>query len=348
MQRLPSWLSKPASQVRLLSFALLSAFLLLTPVTAMAQSADLAAAGSFAVRDGVLVDAGLGTVYLMNPNGGIDAVDLATGETAWSTQEAVRPLALAGGVLVAQARPTEAGRLPLVSLDTANGAVRGTASIDLPEGVWARIDQDLTSTFRVRAEARGNQVLVSWTETRSAGKQAPAQGYLASDEEGSSPAATRRVVKPGPSYSVEQGAARLDVASGQVITLDAREIAERGLAAHTSLAMGNYVADAPGRQFLSADGRHVLVSQRAGNAYKWSIYERASGALLGTTTSATSVVPFAVINGHLVFETRPSGKLVDGKMVQEPLQLRAVKLATGQELWARAVLDTEYRGPFPQ
>lgn len=348
MQQLPSWLSRPASQVRLLSFALLSAFLLLTPVTAMAQSADLAGPGSFAVRDGVVVDAGQGMVYLMNPSGGIDAVKLATGETAWSSQEAARPLALAGGVLVAQARPTTAGELSIVNLDTASGAAAGSTSIALPEGVWARVSQDLQSTFRVRAVANGGTVTLAWTETRSAGKDAPAQGYLASEEEGASPAATRRAAKPG--YSVEQGAVRLDVARGQVTPLGDREIANRGLASHISLSQGQFIANAAGRQFLSADGRHVLVSQRAAGqtGYTWSVYERASGALLGTASSQASVTPFAVIQGRLVYETRPSGTLVDGKMVQQPLQLRAVTLATGQELWARAMLDTEYRGPFPQ
>ena len=58
--------------------------------------------------------------YVTNAKGTVEAVDLKTGETLWETDEAYRPLAVAGKKLIAQARVKDkpnAIRLVLLDLD---------------------------------------------------------------------------------------------------------------------------------------------------------------------------------------------------------------------------------------
>src|SRR5205823_4768852 len=50
-----------------------------------------------------VADAAGRTGYLSNPGGGIDAVDLLTGDLLWKSDEAQRPLLVVGGRLYAQA-----------------------------------------------------------------------------------------------------------------------------------------------------------------------------------------------------------------------------------------------------
>jgi len=355
MQRSTSWPSGPASMVRLLSLALLFSLVILTPVAAFTQSADLATPGASTVRDGVVVDAARGVAFLMNAAGGIDAIDLAAGNVVWTSEEAARPLALAGDQLIAQGVATEKGVLPLVALNAGTGTVAGTvARLPLAENVWARVDQGLGITFRVNATLEGTDLLVAWSQTR-AGNGKPAQGYYPSDQEGATPGAAPRRAPAAAGPSVEEGVARVNLVTGRVAQVGAQELASRGFAAHMTIQTGSFVANVPGRQFLSADGRHVLVSQRetAQNeypwqgAYRWTIYDRASGAHLLELTRPTSTSPFVVAAGRLLYESRPTGIRTEGGMVEQPLMVRAVDLTTGNELWARQIRNTDYEGPFP-
>ena len=63
------------------------------------------------------------------------------------------------------------------------------------------------------------------------------------------------------------------------------------------------VAAAGGRQWLSADGRHVLLSERASadsgvHRHRWTVYERGSGARLGAMPALVSATPFLVVGAH--------------------------------------------------
>ncbi len=75
------------------------------------------AAGSVALPAG-LTDAARRTGFFSNASGGIDAVDLTTGELRWRNSEAERPLLLDGGRLYAQAG-TRRNRLRVLALDLA-------------------------------------------------------------------------------------------------------------------------------------------------------------------------------------------------------------------------------------
>jgi hypothetical protein len=44
------------------------------------------------MRPGVVVDPAAGRLYMMNPQGGIDAVEITSGKLLWTTKEAAKPL----------------------------------------------------------------------------------------------------------------------------------------------------------------------------------------------------------------------------------------------------------------
>jgi hypothetical protein len=113
------------------------------------------------------------------------------------------------------------------------------------------------------------------------------------------------------------------------------------------------VAGGEGRQFLSADGRHVLVTEPVKTTeltlyrHQWTVYGRASGARLGTVPALVAATPFLVA-GTTLYHTQPVHVLVqEGRIVEHPVALRAVNLTTGAEVWKMAVQDTSFKGPFP-
>src|SRR5436305_1787854 len=89
---------------------------------------------SVELRPGVVIDPDRRVAYLMNPKGGIDALNLAHGERIWSTNEAAKPLVLVGDLLVSQTEPSSADNvLRIVALDTKQGGRQAVAkAVELP------------------------------------------------------------------------------------------------------------------------------------------------------------------------------------------------------------------------
>jgi len=121
-------------------------------------------AKAFELRDGVIVDPGRNIAYVMNTKGGIDAVQLAKGTNAWSTDRAAKPLALIGDLLVSQAESIGLQQeLQIVVLNVKERVQPVFSdSIKLPDGVQVSIDKTLNSSFTTRAKALGGDVFVSW------------------------------------------------------------------------------------------------------------------------------------------------------------------------------------------
>jgi hypothetical protein len=108
----------------------------------------------------------------------------------------------------------------------------------------------------------------------------------------------------------------------------------------------------PEPQFLSADGRHVLSSQRVADdpewdKYRWTIFERDSGRRLGELRMHLRYAPFFVDGTRVIYQTPPYARRRGRGMVEEPLQLRAADLDTGAPVWSQPVRDTVDRQPPP-
>jgi hypothetical protein len=320
----------------------LLAILLLPGIsTGDSRSMRPASSDSAALLEGVVLSPRHGFAYVMRPGGGLAAVNLANGKVRWRSDNA-KPVALVGDRLIAQVEGKGGKALELVALDARSGAVRDSVRIPLPAGVSATLVDTAKGSFRVQASGAGSELLVRWEAT---GADTPLQGYLPYAEDGQQPEAA----------SVTAGEAVLDAASLSVKAEPSVRVSRSAAIARTSLEelSAPAVAGGAGRQMLSADGRHVLVTELADAAefslyrHRWTIYERASGTRLGSVPAMVSAVPFVVV-GNTLYHTVPAHAVrKDGKFVENPTSLRAVNLKAGVEAWKVALLETDFRGPFP-
>lgn len=320
------------------SSVLLFLLLAFASATAFAQVAGPRQAVPLA--DGVLVDAERLVAYVMNPQRGLEAVALDGGALLWSADVAAKPLAAVGDLVIAQAETHQAGRLDVVSFDARDGSPgRLTARVELPDSVTARLEDEPNRSFRLRAALERDELVLTWTATKIGGSD-ELQGYLPSAEESQAPS-----VKAS---SRLEGAAAIDLSTGSVRPLAAAKAAgPRPLEVLT-----DRLAGAKGRLFTSADGRHVLASARQDGGdpwqrYRWTIYERESGERLGELAQVSSTAPFLVADARLVYLAQPFFRRQGDDLVGVPMQVRAVDLASGVELWTKDVNDPSFRGPFP-
>lgn len=315
------------------------------PAEAASSAMGDGASTSVSLRDGVVVDGVLGVAYVMNPEGMLDALRLSDGAVLWTSTEAAKPLVAAAGMVVAQRAASAAGELPLLTLDAATGHQVATATLELPGDVRATLQDGPQTRFRAGAVGHAGRVMVTWERSATAG-QSEHHGYLPAPEEGMAPGdATNDLGDRRASFA--SGVASLDPATGTVALADkasARMVRPAGLYPFTGLP------EVAGRKFLSLDGQHVLASERTADGgpverYRWTIYTVA-GARLGALAMDRSAAPFVMHGGTLLVEGRPAGMRQGETMVEVPLRVRAIDLASGNELWARAVASTEFTGPF--
>ena len=291
------------------------------------------------LRAGLIVNPDLGLAYVMTPAGGIAAVELASGEIRWTSQAAAKPLAVVGNRLIAQVEPTAAAnRLEVVALNAQSGGqalVRGFT--ELPVGVRVSIGETLVGTFSAEARTVGGNVIVDWT-------------FVPGSRQGMhDPADTAIAGRPGQRQAARpiRGALRMNVTSGALTRLDTAQVSPPPRPRWV-LPQAEKVSRAAPTQFESADGRHILASEAAGDdrtfeKYRWTIYERGTGNSVGELRTHISFSPFIVRDSLMIFETTPYAR---GES-EEPARLRAFSLATGREIWSVEVREVVYRGPFP-
>ena len=300
-----------------------------------------ATSDSAALLEGVVLSPRHGFAYVMRPGGGLVAVNLASGKVSWRSDKGAKPVAVIGDRLVAQADSKGGKALELVALDARSGAARESVRIPLPAGVTATLVDTPAGSFRVQANSVGSELMVRW----EASGPETLQGYLPYAEDGQQP-------EP---IGVTAGEALLDASSLAVKAEPAVRVSVSAAISRAALEelSAPAVAGAPGRQMLSADGRHVLVTEPVDAAeftlyrHKWTLYERSSGARLGSVPAVVSASPFLVV-GNTLYHTVPAHAVRKGdKFVESSATLRAVNLQAGTEAWKMALLETDFRGPFP-
>jgi len=321
-------------------YGLLAACLLAS--TVLAAHAEPAGA---VLRDGVVVDVPGSVAYVMHPQGGIEALDLEKGTVLWRSAAAERPLALADGLLVAQAPAGGHGELRIVTLDVRRGALTAQAALPMPAGVRAEAAETVDQKFRVTASPSAQGIVLAWDsqELPSLPRRNAAR-----------PGIGAKALAAGEEPEIRSGTALFDARAGRLLSMKAKAAANvQALdASRPVMAKTLSAPTAPERLFASADRRHVLASRRVDEytspaPYLWTISDAATGAVLGTLRSAVSMTPFAVTGTRLIHVVPISSRHEGSKWIDQPLRLRAVDLATGQELWTREIRDTAFRGPFP-
>jgi hypothetical protein len=208
------------------------------------------------------------------------------------------------------------------------------AAVPLPAPVFASIDDGMSTSFTADAQMSSGELEVSWHFTQRA----------VSGLGGAVPASIPEI----------NGAARIDLKTSQVRVLPASSAPTQRRASPSGRAPADIKLE-PGfnLSIASADGQTILANKPAGTDaagwtdYLWAIYSLQTREQFGKIRMPTSAAPFFVWKSMLVYVSRPYGRRIDGKWIQEPLELRAVDLSTGRDAWKTPIRDTAYHGPFP-
>jgi hypothetical protein len=320
-----------------------------------------AAQGAFAFEfaQGVIVDPKASVVYLMNPEGGIDAIALSGGAVLATTTRAAKPLLLYDATLLAQAERKESV-LSLTGLNAKDFEPKFTVDVPLASGVQAFVNARPGASFYASARKKGDVITVEWRSIQRKISGVPTK-------------------EPG---HLSTGHARIDARNGRLIAsgkgeLSTPESAENeilGSSAAPRCASDDVVAairydgdqvmlqrwtkageplpeiklfdgDLTFRTF-SRDCRHLLAS-KAENGWTWYIYSVASGERLMEIHSSEPSAEFFVWKDRIIYETPAALKSVSGQLtVGEPRRLQAIDF-TDKELWARPIRETAYLGPYP-
>lgn len=297
------------------------------------------------LTSGVLVGPDGKHLYLMTPEGTVDAVELDTGKHVWTSKEAAKPLGVSGDHVVAQAEaPADGNAMKVVVLDRKSGKAVSSGNVALPAGIKPSINDSALGKFTARAQTRAKDAVVSWQFVES-----PKRGVKPG-----TPSALPGGAKAGadvPAGGTRGGAVRLDLSSGATTPITALDVLPP-LPSLLLLPPEQRLKGLPAEQYASVDGRHVLVSEKGKDDAVWdrytlSIYDRDTGKKLGQFKSHLAAVQFYVSNKLVTYETGPFTRRLDDQLKEEPRKVRLVDLQTSEERWSRPVRDTVLRGPFP-
>jgi hypothetical protein len=324
------------------------------------------------------VDAASGLAVVVAEGGGIDAVDLRTGDLLWHSDEGDFPVAGDAGRIVAT-MPDEAAhdRLRIVVLDPQDdGAVlASTDSFVVPGGAHA--SPSLGCTHRIcclRGELRGAELTLDW-ETEGVGRTRGRTRFDLATGRVGEPEPPRDVLAELPE-AVRQAVRNLlwgvdwALVDGDVLAV-VREDGEgepRVLVKRWDMARGALrsavpleVPEGPGtggllrpaHSFLAADARHVLLLWRSPGDMEgeYAIHETDTGRLacrLDPASLPRTPARFLVLGDRLVLHDN------EGSPMHSPDLRRVVRVLaidTGEEVWrhpVRSIRAVSYwEGPPP-
>lgn len=324
----------------------------------------------FLLRRGAIVDPARGAAYVAKPNGTIDAVDLASGRTLWTSNAAAVPLGADDGLLIAQfeEKPRATERLQVVVLDAAGGGKVSEASIALPAGVRGLVNDERGRSLRVTAEREGALFLVSWyykdartsgiaseerehTVRRFAGSARvhPRTGKIVASDGGLVDEVPGKWKKygtpPAPPWRSGNVSAQTEGGRGGPLKLKRTNTANGQPLPEQTLSNQAITAVA------SADQRHLLAGERVGEGgpddpeYRWAIFALDTAERATELRSDVSAAPFFVFGDSVILESSAHGYLLGDVRVDEPLEIQAVRLSTGVAKWDVELRDLAYRGP---
>jgi hypothetical protein len=90
-----------------------------------------------------------------------------------------------------------------------------------------------------------------------------------------------------------------------------------------------------------------VADDTAWDKYVWTVYDAGSGEQLGQVKSHVRFAPFFVTGTTLVTVSGPELRPTEQGAVEEPLQIRALDLTTGELAWTQPIRDTVNRLPPP-
>lgn len=304
-----------------------------TGFVALLFAAAHANADATAMAPGVLVDEAAARAVVADANGYARAVSLADGTTTWSSNDVAFPLLETRGSVVALGRSDVRGAGLLLLLDAATGAVQDRIAFEVPDEVRASVVPVPQSTFEAVAEATAQGARIHWRSTA-----APLRGAVLEEGEGEPTVAT--------------GAFDLVLDGAQHMTIPRRGVVDAPLLPPPDLPAAERVPGLGERQFrshgdLAAMSAAAVADERFGTAWRWTVRMRGTGDAIAGPTLPYAYLPFAVLDGLLVYRSEPvlwrNGDRMDG----HGARIVAWDLASDRERWHLDVFDPVYRGPLP-
>jgi hypothetical protein len=295
----------------------------------------------FQLATGVVIDPAHNQLYATDVEGGMKAIDAATGRVVWRSRDAAKPIGFSGDWVVVQLASGNESTLKLGSLEWKTGRQVASVSAPLPPQIVPSIVPNLKGSFSVIADNLPNgDALVSWQYVPRTPRALPP-----GTDANLPPVAGLTVPPSVPQKKPARGAVRFNPKTGAWQELDAKDAAptQQQTAAWRS---------GSNRQFLSVDGRNFLLSalnkdNSDAQKYTLTVYDRQTGTRLGQFKSSLATVPFYVSDSKAIYEIGPSIKRISTGLTELPRRIEAVDLTTGHEVWTASIRDETYRGSYP-
>ncbi len=299
---------------------------------ALALISHSATVNSTTLRSGVILDNSHKNVMFMMPEGGMASVNLQSGMINWRSTASDKPLTIAGGYLLSQKQSQQTGSLSLVYHDIKSGETQGTVSMVMPEQVMATVVDGVGHQFKLEPVIDNSHLQWSFSGGKAQGI-APSNSRL--DTSASRGQVTNQLTG---TVSIDFNAMNASIVKNAAYQPTSVNIEK------------NLLSKVTGRQFLSQDGAHVLVSERIKDNrainYHWALYTK-DGQFLSARISEISFAPFVIVDQRLIFIEPAKVALVDGKLVRYSPVLKSINLRNQKIMWQHPVRAIRYFGQLP-
>jgi len=267
------------------------------------------------------------------PDGGIAAVNTQDGTYKWISSASDKPLGIVDGLLISQQQSTQSAVMLLVYHDLNSGDSLNNIQLTLPDQVRATVVDGASHRFNVQQLNENTPHQLQWT-------------FSGGTAQGIAPVKDLTQSRNQEENDSLSGAIDLDT-KNRTATISNRTFQVVNTTARIEQAV---MTGIEGRQFLSQDESHVLISNRIPSdqkvSYQWRIFDR-TGQLLSSLESPHSYAPFVISGSQLLLLEPATGQLVNGELVRNAPLLKAVNLGTGKESWSIKVRPIAYFGPLP-
>ena len=288
----------------------------------------LSAESPFVLQEGVVIDPIGQKVFLMTPDGGIEARNISDGAVIWQSKLAAKPVGFFDGRLYAQTEgENRSNSVELVSFSLTEASRSENFRLPLGQERWVGISHGMGERLDVRVGTDNDRPAVWWTSS----VKIPTGANIAAPRE-----------------SFRQASFVLDLQTGDVKEENLTPPPENKL---TAVPAESRIDQQPGQQFLSNDGRHVLVSRRINDnahpeRYAWDLY-KVNGSKVGTHRDRFSSANFFINGSVLIYISRPYSLKVEGRLTPFKNVVRAIDLNETSLLWESTLREISYKGPLP-
>ena len=325
-----------------------------------------------------VADPGGRTGFVANSHGGIDAVDLATGDLLWDVDGAKRPALAEDDRLYAWA-PVNGNGLRVVAFDRAQGGRRLLESETVTFPDWVSVEEAPGRSFTARWRLDRGRLILDWearawysgphaTPQAETDARRQAEGQVRIDVEtgkAETAAAETPAAPPPPPKELEKAVVRWQGATGDgqaALVLDEAEGRQKlslwlwdadKVSPPKELLAGKRLLAQPSidERFLCLRDASPSPDQGAGpedrGRYGWSIFFADSGERLAQAPYDPGTEGVAVVGQRAFFLVAGPFKGPIDRPFLRSRSLKAFDLRTGKPLWERPVEGKLCAPPAP-